>query len=132
VEGATPETEAPAEVSITLDGRSLKAPRDIAEAFTREINRRDGTRGAELQTLRERLARLEGAATKTATPIGSDGPAEPAIPDPELQIENPAEYQKQVFARIRFEQEQKITGLANAYEAAETAKEADTARRAAW
>src|SRR6266446_4650264 len=52
---APPADEAPSEREVTLDGRRFKASRDIADAFTREINRRDGTRGAELQTLRDRL-----------------------------------------------------------------------------
>ena len=135
VEGAAPEgtTEVPTEVEVNLDGRRLKAPREIAEAFTREINRRDGTRGAELQTLRERLARLEGAATTaTRTAEGEKPPEGPQVPDPELQIENPAEYQRQLLAFVSHSQETRTQILANAFEAAETAKEQETTRRAAW
>ncbi len=132
-EASTETPATPAEVEITLDGRRLKAPKEIADAFTREINRRDGTRGAELQTLRERLARLEGAASATSTKEPDPNtPPEPPVPNPDLQIENPAEYQKQVFDRIRWEQEQKLQAVARQYEEAETQREQEEARRAAW
>jgi len=123
---------APEESEVTLDGRRLKAPRELADAFTREINRRDGTRGAELQMLRERLARLEGAASATATPSTPDAPPEPVVPDPDLQIENPAEYQKQMLAFIEHQQTKRTQALATRYEEAEAVKEQETARRAAW
>lgn len=136
-EGApAPETEEAAspaapEVEVRLDGRTFKAPKEIADAFTREINRRDGTRGAELQTLRERLAAVEARTTKPAEPENS-GPPEPPVPNPELQIEDPAKYQEQLVSRIRWEQEQKVQGLTRQYEEAEAARERETARRAAW
>lgn len=116
---------------VTLDGRTFKAPRDIADAFTREINRRDGTRGAELQGLRERLARLEGASTKPATEERAEDQG-PPLPDPELQIENPAEYQKQLIAHVSHRQEVRAQALAQQYEEAEAAKDRETARKAAW
>jgi hypothetical protein len=144
VEGATddqpegtekPETETPpAEVEIKLDGKTLKAPRDIAEAFTREINRRDGTRGAELQQLRERLARVEGATAATATPIEKkeEAQAGPPLPNPELQIENPAEYQKQMLEHIEHKQKVQLEAVARQYEEAEAIKARESERKAAW
>lgn len=121
---------APAERSVTLDGKTYKAPAEIADAFTREINRRDGTRGAEMQTLRERLARLEGANT-TAQPDAKKDEG-PPLPDPELQIENPAAYQEQLLARINYQQDQRDRRLAAEYETAEAGKEREKERRAAW
>lgn len=118
------------QVEVRLDGRTFKAPKEIAEAFTREINRRDGTRGAELQTLRQRVATLETSVHPGAK--DEKDPNEPPIPNPELQIEDPAKHQEQILARIRWEQEQKVTGLTKQYEEAEAAKQQETARRAAW
>lgn len=121
---------APTDRDVTLDGRTFKAPRDLADAFTREINRRDGTRGAEIQTLRERLAHLEGRASAQAPgEVKEEGPP---LPDPELQIENPAEYQKQLLAHVEWKQEQKTGALASQYEAAEAQKERESSRRSAW
>jgi hypothetical protein len=149
VEGAAPEGEpteqadddsagaptapAPADlVEVKLDGRTVKAPKDIADAFTREINRRDGTRGAELQQLRERLAYLEGrAATPTAGEPEKTEP-EPVPPDPELMIENPAEYQKQVLAFVEASQERRAAALARQYEEAEASKARETERVRTW
>jgi len=55
---------APTLVEVELDGRKFKTPKETAEAFNRALSRaRDttaGTRGSELQSLRERLARVEG------------------------------------------------------------------------
>lgn len=120
------------EVEVRLDGRTLKAPKDIADAFTREINRRDGTRGAELQQLRERLAHLEGARSATATANVPAETPEPQVPDAELQIENPAEYQKQLVAYITHQQEKRTQALVAQYEQTEAAKAQEAARRSAW
>lgn len=127
------DASAPTEREVLLDGRSYKAPKDIADAFTREINRRDGTHGAELQSMRERVARLEGRAEgSTAQPDGAKKDEGPPEPDPELMIENPAEYQRQLKAHLAFERQQDIAGLSTRYEEAEAQKEQETARRAAW
>lgn len=131
-ETETQDASAAPEVEVRLDGRTFKAPKDIAEAFTREINRRDGTRGAELQELRQRLANVEARSTTAPTKPESDAPTAPPVPDPELQIENPAEYQKQLLAHVRYEQEQKALALAKQYDEAEAAKDRENARRAAW
>lgn len=129
-EGSEETPQAPTERELNLDGRTFKAPAELAEAFTREINRRDGTRGAELQQLRERLARLEGASTTTAQPAKKD--EGPPLPDPELQIENPAEYQAQLMAHVEHKQRLHTEALAREYEEAEAARERETARQAAW
>lgn len=122
----------PAEVDVKLDGRTFKAPKEIADAFTREINRRDGTRGAELQTLRERLAAVEARTTRPTETPSDNTPPEPPVPNPELQIEDPAKYQEQVLNRIRWEQQQTVQGLTKQYEEAEAARQRDTQRREAW
>lgn len=119
------------EREVTLDGRTYKAPKDIADAFTREINRRDGTRGAELQTLRERLANLEGRLT--AKPAEAEGADQgPPIPDPELQIEDPKKHQDMAFARMRWEQEQLVESKARQFEEGQAAKDQESQRVAAW
>lgn len=117
---------------VTLDGRTFKAPKDLAEAFTREINRRDGTRGAETQQLRERLARLEGqAAARPKEAEGTD--AGPPIPDPnELQIEDPKRYQDMVLARIRWEQEQLVNAKAAEFETRSAAERQEAERVSTW
>jgi hypothetical protein len=135
-EGTAPETERTStptveEREVVLDGRAFKAPREIADAFTREINRRDGTRGAELQTLRERLARLEGATTKPVEGGGTQDDS-PQMPDPEMAIENPAEYQRQLVAHIDYKQTLRVEALARQNEEAEAAKGQESARRDAW
>lgn len=127
------DANAPAEREVLLDGRTFKAPKDIADAFTREINRRDGSHGAELQGLRERLARVEGRQeASTAQPAGAEKHEGPPIPDPEDMIENPAKYQEQLTTRMRWESEQTVQGLTSRYEEAEAAKVQETERRAAW
>lgn len=125
-------SEAPAEVEVQLDGRRIRVGKDIADAFTREINRRDGTRGAELQGLRERLAHLEGATIAAKTQPDAEARQTPQVPNPELQIENPEEYQRQLLEFINFNQEARANGLARQYEEAEAAKSAEAARRTAW
>lgn len=130
---ATPGAPAePEEVDVRLDGKVVKAPRDIADAFTREINRRDGTRGAELQQLRERLAHLEGAASATRAADAPAADPEPQVPNPELQIDDPAEYQRQLLAFVTHQQEKKTGALTQQYAEDQAAKEQEAARRAAW
>jgi hypothetical protein len=119
-------------VEVRLDGRALKAPKDIAEAFTREINRRDGTRGAEMQQLRERLAHLEGRVT--ATPAGDKEPEtpEPQLPDPDLAIENKDEYNRQLDSYIAHQQEKRLSALARQQDEATAAQRAEAERVSAW
>lgn len=122
----------PAETrDVTLDGRTYKAPRDIADAFTREINRRDGTRGAELQSLRERLATVEGR--QNAKPVDAKGTDDgPAIPNPDDMVENPQKYQDELRARITWEQTQVIEAKAKEFETGQAARDQETARNSAW
>lgn len=116
---------------VTLDGRTFKAPKDIADAFTREINRRDGTRGAEMQQLRERLAKIEGA--QAAKPVDAEGTEQgPPVPNPDLMIEDPKTYQDQLTARIRWEQEQVIESRAKQFEQGQAARDQEAARVSAW
>jgi hypothetical protein len=132
-ERADTEAAAPEERTITLDGRTYRAPKDIADAFTREINRRDGTHGAELQRVRERLTRLETARTSAA---GGEKPETkpelPKAPDPDLAIENPAEHQRQLIAHLEAKEDARREELRVEYEQAEAAKAQETARKAAW
>jgi hypothetical protein len=130
-DGSAPPADS-GDVEVRLDGKAVRTSKEVADAFTREINRRDGTRGAELQQLRERLAHLEGARSATTTASGPTKEPEPQVPDPELQIENPAEYQKQLVAYITHQQEKRTEALATQYEQDQAAKEQESARRSAW
>jgi|SRR6267378_823178 len=125
--------ETPPEREVTLDGRRFKASRDIADAFTREINRRDGTRGAELQTLRDRLAHLEGRLAERATqPKEPEAAQGPQPPNEDLWIENPGEAQKQLLAHIAYNDEQKQLALNQELETEQASRDQEAARRAAW
>jgi BMFP domain-containing protein YqiC len=116
---------------VTLDGRTFKAPKDIADAFTREINRRDGTRGAELQQLRERLARLEGQLA--ARPKDDEGADQgPPIPDPDLQIEDPKKHQEMILTRVRWEQQQLVEAKAAGFEKDLAAQNQEKERVSNW
>ncbi len=134
--GKVEAANAPTLVEVELDGRKFQTPKETAEAFNRAISKaRDttaGTRGSELQSLRERLAKVEGA---TAAATATTDPAKPVglqPPNPELAIENPAEHQRQMIEYVDAKQTEKIDKIAAEYRAAEDLKALETARVNAW
>jgi len=127
-EEATPPTER----DITLDGKTFRTSKDVADAFLREINRRDGTSGSELQKLRERVAFLEGSVRAADRTEKKDEVAEPSPPDPELEIDNPAEYQRQMIAYTNAMIDRKAQELTARYESERASETREETRRSAW
>jgi hypothetical protein len=87
------------QVEVTIKGRKLQTTPEVAAAikdWRREIRARDGRLGGENAQLRERLARLEGAVEAQQTAPTTHQMPELKPPPPELLVENPAEWQRQL------------------------------------
>jgi len=85
----TPDS-APTSARINIGGTAFDVPADVADAFRREVNRRDGEHGARLQQLQERLARLEEDRTEDSRPAQESAQLQP--PDDRLALEDPVEH----------------------------------------
>lgn len=125
-ESATP--QAPQLARINIGGAAFEVPSEVADAFRREVNRRDGEHGARLQQLQERLARLE----EDRQPPPQSQPDTLQPPDDRLALEDPVEHAR----RLREYNEALVhrTALAleqRRYEEAQQ-RAAEGQREAAW
>lgn len=126
-QAGTPEkTEQPAGdlVEVSVRGRKVKMTQEAAEAhaeFVRQTRERDGRLGGELQQLRERLARTEGAIA--ATTAGKPAKADELQPPPaDLAIQDYAEYHRQMLAYNKASMELQKLELVEQYNQREEAK----------